>query len=156
MQTDATLLDNNSSQQLLDVTCCALFHTCCTCFVVVQSLKPVKLLAPCKRAQHCLAKKSQHCWELLRPFARSWKEKRKGWESLFAQLPEAIIVAIRRSPARSSAALAACWIFSRSSRVQILGHACNKPTGYLLPVGVFNHVMLYLNYLFLSIWVECL
>ena len=31
--------------------------------VVAQSLKPVKLLAPCKR--------TQHRWELLRPFARS-------------------------------------------------------------------------------------
>ena len=31
--------------------------------VVVQSLKPVKLLAPCKRVQHC--------WEMLRPFVLS-------------------------------------------------------------------------------------
>ena len=48
---------------LLDVTCCV----CCTpsCMllrVVGQSLKPVILLAPCKR--------TQHCWELLRQFAR--------------------------------------------------------------------------------------
>ena len=33
-------------------------------------------------------------------------------------------------------------ICSRSSRVQILGHACKYPTGCLLPVGVFNPVML--------------
>ena len=51
----------------------------------------------------------------------------------------------------SSPALATCWICVLSSRVQILGHACKQPTGCLLPVGVFNPVMLYLNYLFLSI-----
>ena len=48
----------------------------------------------------------------------------------------------------SSPALATCWICSRSSRAQILGHACKWPTGCLLPVGVLNPVMLYLNYLF--------
>ena len=32
--------------------------------VVLQSLKPFKLLAPCKRVQHC--------WELLRQFAESF------------------------------------------------------------------------------------
>ena len=48
----------------------------------------------------------------------------------------------------SSPALDTCWICSRLSRVQILGHACKKPTGCLLPVGVLNPVMLYLNYLF--------
>ena len=36
--------------------------------VVTQSLKPVKLLAPCKR--------TQHCWELLHPFARSLRTDR--------------------------------------------------------------------------------
>ena len=58
-----------------------------------------------------------------------------------------------RNPAvpGSSPALATCWICARSSRVQILGHACKQPTGRLLPVGVFNPVMLYLNYLFLNI-----
>ena len=51
-----------------------------------------------------------------------------------------------------SPALATCWIccwlaeFKSSS-----GHACKLPTGFLLPVGVFSPVMLYLNYLFLSI-----
>ena len=36
-----------------------------------------------------------------------------------------------RNPAvsSSSTALATCWIFSRSSRVEILGHACKQPTG---------------------------
>ena len=54
VQRDATLLDG---------TCCVLLHTlfhdvaCC--------LKPVKLLSTCKR--------TQHCWELLRPFARRFK-----------------------------------------------------------------------------------
>ena len=51
----------------------------------------------------------------------------------------------------SSPALATCWICSRSSRVQLLGYACKYPTGCLLPVGVFNPFMLYLNYLFRSI-----
>ena len=36
-------------------------------------------------------------------------------------------------------------------RGQILAHACKKPNGCLLPVGVFNPVMLYLDYLFLCI-----
>ena len=48
-------------------------------------------------------------------------------------------------------ALATCWICTQLSRVQILGHASKWPTGCLLPVGFFNPVMLYLNYLFLSI-----
>ena len=58
-----------------------------------------------------------------------------------------------RNPAApgSSPALATYWICCRSSQVQILGYACKKPTVYLLPVGVFNPVMLCLNYLFLSI-----
>ena len=34
--------------------------------VVAQSLKPVKLFAPCKETQHC---------ELLRPFARAHSPK---------------------------------------------------------------------------------
>ena len=119
--------------------------------VVVQSLKSVKLLAPCKRSQHCLAKKSQHCWELLRPFTRSLKEKRKGLGESLCLTPGGNNYCNPAVPARSSAALPTFWIFSRSSRVQILGQACNKPTGCLLLVGVFNPVMLYLNYLFLSI-----
>ena len=58
-----------------------------------------------------------------------------------------------RNPAvsGSSPALATCWICSRSSRLQILGHACKWPTGCLLPLEGFYPVMLYLNYLFLSI-----
>ena len=55
-----------------------------------------------------------------------------------------------RNPAvpGSSPAMATCWICARSSRVQILVHACKWPTGCLLPVGILNPVMLYLNYLF--------
>ena len=34
-------------------------------------------------------------------------------------------------------------ICSRSYRVQILGHACKYPTGCLLPVGVFNPVIVF-------------
>ena len=58
-----------------------------------------------------------------------------------------------RNPAvpGASPALATCWICSRPTRVQIYGHACKKPAGCLLPVGGFNSVMLYLNYLFSSI-----
>ena len=42
------------------VACCwMLLH------VVAQSLKPDKILAPCKG--------TQHCWDLLSPFARSFK-----------------------------------------------------------------------------------
>jgi len=63
VQTDATLLANNSQHCcMLDVAsvctpCCMLLD------VVAQSLKPVKLLTPCKW--------TLHCWELLPPFARS-------------------------------------------------------------------------------------
>ena len=47
----------------------ALSFACCWMLlrVVAQGLKPVKLLAPCKRTQHCL--------ELLRAFARSLRER---------------------------------------------------------------------------------
>ena len=41
-------------------------------------------------------------------------------------------------------ALAICGICSRSSRVQILRGVCKYPTGCLLPVEVFNHVMFYI------------
>ena len=44
--------------------------------VVAQSLKPVKRLATCKRTQQLLTLfvgPSQQCWELLRPFACSFR-----------------------------------------------------------------------------------
>ena len=37
-----------------------------------------------------------------------------------------------------SLAAATCWICSRMSRVEILGHTCKQPNGCLLPVLVFN------------------
>ena len=53
----------------------------------------------------------------------------------------------------SSPALASCWICPWSFRVPILaiGHACKWLTGCLLRIEIFNPVMFYLNYLFLSI-----
>ena len=48
----------------------------------------------------------------------------------------------------SSPAMATCWICSRQSRAQILGHACKQPNGCLLPIGILHSFMLYLNYLF--------
>ena len=72
MQTDATLLD---------VTCCICLHTllhdvaCCweLLCVVVQSLKPFQLLAPCKWMY----------WELMRPFAHSLKAMSTACHSVF-------------------------------------------------------------------------
>ena len=66
MQTDATLLASNS--QHCGCYMLRLFaHPVACCWmllrVVAQSLKPVVLLAPSKR--------TQHCWELLRVFACS-------------------------------------------------------------------------------------
>ena len=43
--------------------------------LVVYSLKPVKLLGPCKRTQHCWPKtpnNTQKCCDLLSPFARAF------------------------------------------------------------------------------------
>ena len=52
-----------------------------------------------------------------------------------------------RNPAvpGSSLALATCWICCSATLVNSQLHGC------LLPVGVFNPVMLHLNYLFSSI-----
>ena len=80
VQTNATLLANNS-QHLLDVTCCVRLHTllhvvayCCMLLgVAAQSLKPVKLLATCKRTQQLPTLLGQPCSELLRPFSRSFR-----------------------------------------------------------------------------------
>ena len=54
---------------------CLLLH------VVAQSLKPVKRLATCKRAQQLLTMLGQQCWEfweLLRPLVRSFIRLRQG------------------------------------------------------------------------------
>ena len=82
MQTDATLLATNSQP-------CWMLHVasvctpCCVLLgVVAQSLKPVKLLATCKRTQQLPT--------MLRPFARGFKLRANGrnnsqhcWELLF-------------------------------------------------------------------------
>ena len=63
------------------------------------------------------------------------------------------------NPPKPSLSLAwtTSWIYSWLSWVQILSHTCKWPTGCLLPVGVINLVMFYLDiYLFLIIWVKCL
>ena len=45
---------------------------CCVLFgVVAQNLKPVKILATCKRMQQLTTLLRQQCWELLLPFAHS-------------------------------------------------------------------------------------
>ena len=63
------------------VACCWMLFR-----VVAQSLKGVKLSAPCKRTQHCwLTCNSQNCWELLRPFARCLKQIR-SWLVSFQNL----------------------------------------------------------------------
>ena len=65
MKTGSTLLANNSVPTVLDVTCCVRLRTLLhdvVCFgVVAQSLKPIKLLATCKRTQQLPT--------MLRPFA---------------------------------------------------------------------------------------
>ena len=63
MQTDATFLANMQHATLVG-TMLAL---------VAKSLKPVKVLSPCKRMQ--MAKKPQQCCDLLRPFAIAWASK---------------------------------------------------------------------------------
>ena len=75
MQTDATLLANNTQH-------CWAQHVASVCMepqqcwqllaLVAYSLKPVKLLGPCKRTQHCWPKPPNsmlQCCDLLRPFA---------------------------------------------------------------------------------------
>ena len=62
------------------------------------------------------------------------------------------------NPPKPSLSLAwtTSWIYSWLSWVQMLSHMTRKwPTGCLLPVGVINLVMFYLDiYLFLIIWVK--
>ena len=57
---------------LLDSTSCVRLPSRCMLLrVVVQSLKPVKHLATCKRTQHCWANHVGSCWPtMLRPSAR--------------------------------------------------------------------------------------
>ena len=59
------------------VTCCVRLHGTTTMLALVAySLKPVKLLGPCKRTQHCWPTTPNNvgsCWHLLRPFAWALK-----------------------------------------------------------------------------------
>ena len=104
MQTDATLVCN-SSQHCWMLHVASVCTPCCMLLrVVAQSLKPVKLfsqqlptlptmLGPRTLITHGLQRlmgcilptmycRSQHCWELLHPFARSLSEQ--GWIAAFA------------------------------------------------------------------------
>ena len=54
---------NQQLRTLLDVTCCVRLHT--LLHVVAQNLKPVKLLATCKRTRQLPTLLGQQCWELL-------------------------------------------------------------------------------------------
>ena len=53
VQTDATLLTNNSQHCWMLHVASVCTPSCMLLDVVAQSLKPVKLFAPCKRTQHC-------------------------------------------------------------------------------------------------------
>ena len=61
--------------------------------LVAYSLKPVKILGPCKRTQHCWPTATSNvgsCWHLLRPFA--WvlrlKSRSRGYQSAHMQRHE--------------------------------------------------------------------
>ena len=83
MQTDTTLLANNTQHCWAQyvVSVCMEPQQCCHLLALVAySLKPVKLLGPCKRAQHCWPKtpnNTQRCCNLLRPFA--WALNTRFW-----------------------------------------------------------------------------
>ena len=87
MQTDPTLLANITLLGV--VTCCVRLQEPQQCWhllaLVAYSLKPVKLLGPCKRTQHCWPTTPNNvgsCWHLLRPFAwalTSFKSVRKSF-----------------------------------------------------------------------------
>ena len=60
---------------LLDVTCCAVCTPCCMLLDVVAcscaKFETGRTFRPLQTDRTLLAFNSQHCWELLRPFARS-------------------------------------------------------------------------------------
>ena len=73
VQTEATVLANDFQHcwLLYVASVCTPVACCCVLLgVVAQSLKPVKLLAPCKRTQHCWPTTPNivGCY-MLRPFA---------------------------------------------------------------------------------------
>ena len=78
MQTDATLLAINS-QHCWAQQCCDLLRPFAwnhNNIIIAYSLKPVKLLDPCKRTQHCWPTTPNNvgsCQHLLRPFAWAFK-----------------------------------------------------------------------------------
>ena len=68
------------------MTCCVRLHKQCwhLLALVAYSLKPVKLLGPCKRTQHCWANNTQKCWEflalvVLRPIANGRNKPQHCW-----------------------------------------------------------------------------
>ena len=77
------------------LTCCVRLHGTTTMLALVAySLKPVILLGPCKRTQHCWPTTPNNvgkCWPLLRPFAWAFKftkpaeywlqNKKSNWNS---------------------------------------------------------------------------
>ena len=83
MQRDATLLANNTQHywaQHAESVCMGPQYSWHLLALVAYSLKPVELLGPCKRTQHCWPKTSnnmQQCCDLLRPFA--WAFWKKLW-----------------------------------------------------------------------------
>ena len=74
LHTDAILLANNSQHCWIVQVASVCHPVACCCVllrVVVQSLKPVKHLATCKRTQQCWANHVGSCWPTtLRPSAR--------------------------------------------------------------------------------------
>ena len=68
------------------VTCCACLHGTTTMLAfVAYSLKPVKLLGPCERTQHCWPTTPNNvgsCWHLLRPFAWASRGKNRAFNHL--------------------------------------------------------------------------
>ena len=74
VQTDTTLLGFYTLRPFAHASVCT---PCCMLLgVAAQSFKPVKRLATCKRTQQLPALLGQQWWELLSPFAVSFKEKR--------------------------------------------------------------------------------
>ena len=75
MQTDPTLL----GPTMLWLVASVCIGTTTMLALVAYSLKPVKLLGPCKRTQHCWPTTPNNvgsCWHLLRPFALAfWSAK---------------------------------------------------------------------------------
>ena len=69
------------------VTCCVRLHGTTTMLALVAySLKPVKLLGPCKRTQHCWPTTPNNvgsCWHLLRPFAWAFSARRNPFKCFF-------------------------------------------------------------------------